>query len=37
MYGGVHSSSQVCAGICEGESIVLCNETYRTYIRFIDD
>jgi hypothetical protein len=37
LYGGGCSSSQVCAGVCEGESIVSCNETCRIDIRSIDD
>jgi len=37
LYGGVHSSSRVCAGVCEGVSIVSCNETCRIDIRSIDD
>jgi len=35
--GGVCSSNQVCAGVCEGESIVSCNETCRIHIRSIND
>jgi len=37
LYSGVCSSSQVCAGVWEGVSIVLCNETCRIDIRSIDD
>jgi hypothetical protein len=37
LYGGVRSSSRVCAGVCEGVSIVSCNETCRIDIRSIDD
>jgi hypothetical protein len=37
LYGGVCSSSPVCAGVCEGVSIVSCNETCRINIRSIDD
>jgi len=37
LYGGMCSSSRVCAGICEGLSIVSCNETCRIDIRSIDD
>jgi len=37
LYGGVCSSSRVCAGVCEGVSIVSCNETCRIDIRSIDD
>jgi len=29
LYGGVCCSSRVCAGICEGVSIVSCNEACR--------
>ena len=37
LYGGVCSSSRVCAGVCEGVSIVSCNETCHIDIRSIDD
>ena len=37
LYGGVCASSRVCAGVCEGVSIVSCNETCRIDIRSIDD
>jgi len=37
LYGGVCSSSRVCAGVCEGVSIVSCNETCRIDIRSMDD
>ena len=37
LYGGVCSSSRVCAGICEGVSIVLCKETCHIDRRLIDD
>jgi len=37
LYGGERSSSRVCAGVCEGVSIVSCNETCRIDIRSIDD
>jgi len=37
LYGGVCSSSRVCAGVCEGVSIVSCNKTGRIDIRSIDD
>jgi len=37
LYGGVSSSSRVCAGVCEGVSIVSYNETCRIDIRSIDD
>ena len=37
LYGGVCSSSRVCAGVREGVSIVSCNETCRINIRSIDD
>jgi len=37
LYGGVDSSSGVCAGVCEGVSIVSFNETCRIDIRSIDD
>jgi len=37
LYGGVCSSSRVCAGVCDGVSIVLCDETCRIDIRSIDD
>jgi hypothetical protein len=37
LYSGMCSSSRVCAGICEGVSIVSCNETCRIDIRLIDD
>jgi len=36
LYGGVRSSSRVCAGVCEGVSIVSCNETCRIDIRSVD-
>jgi len=36
LYGGACSSSRVCAGVCEGVSIVSCNETCRIDIRSID-
>jgi len=36
-YGGLCSSSQVCAEGCDGVSIVSCNETYRIDIRSIID
>jgi hypothetical protein len=37
LYGGVCSSSRVCAGVCERVSIVSCDETCRINIRSIDD
>jgi hypothetical protein len=37
LYGSVRSSSRVCAGVCEGVSIVSCKETCRIDIRSIDD
>ena len=37
LYGGVRSSSRVCAGVCEGVSIESCNETCCIDIRSIDD
>jgi hypothetical protein len=37
LYSGVCSSSGVCAGVCEGVSIVSCDETCRINIRSIDD
>jgi len=37
LYGGVSSSSRVCAGVSEGVSIVLCTETSRINIWSIDD
>jgi hypothetical protein len=37
LYGGVYSSSRVCAGVCEGLSIVSCNKTCRIDIWSIDD
>jgi hypothetical protein len=37
LYGGVYSSSRVCAGLRDGVSIVSCNETCRINIRSIDD
>jgi hypothetical protein len=37
LYSGVCSDSRVCAGVCEGVSIVPCNETSRIDIRLIDD
>jgi len=37
LYGGMCSSSRVCAGVCEGVSIVSGNETCRIDIRSIDD
>jgi len=37
LYGGVCSSSRVCAGVCKGVSIVSGNETCRIDIRSIDD
>jgi len=37
LYGGVRSSSRVCAGVCEGVSVVSCNGTCRIDIRSIDD
>jgi len=36
-YGGVCSSSGVCTGVCEGVSIVSCNETCLIDIKSIDD
>jgi len=36
LYGGVRSSSRVCAGVCAGVSIESCNETCRIDIRSID-
>jgi len=37
LYGGLCSSSRVCTGVCEGVSIVSCNETCHIDIRSIDD
>jgi len=37
LYGDVCSSSRVCAGVCEGVSILSCNETCRIDIWSIDD
>jgi hypothetical protein len=37
LYGGVRSSSQVCAGICKGVSIESWNVTCHIDIRSIDD
>ena len=37
LYSGMCSSSRLCTGVCEGVSIVLCNETCRIDIRSIDD
>jgi hypothetical protein len=33
LYGGMRTSSLVCAGICEGVSIVSCNKTCSIDIR----
>jgi len=37
LYGGVCSSSRVCAGVCDGVSIVSYNETCRINIWPIDN
>jgi len=37
LYGGLCSNSRACAGVCEGVSIVSCNDTCHIDIRSIDD
>ena len=37
LYSGVCSSSRVCAGVCEGGSMVSCNEPCHIHISSIVD
>jgi hypothetical protein len=37
LYGGMCSSSWACGGVCGGGTIVSCNETCHTNIRWFND